>query len=71
VPTYDYVCSRCGEWELRQRMSDEALTKCPTCSGRCRRKIGRGSAVIFKGSGFYCTDYKKPEAKAKPKEGPS
>jgi predicted nucleic acid-binding Zn ribbon protein len=41
-------------------MSDEPLTECPTCSSPCRRKIGKGSALIFKGTGFYCTDYPKP-----------
>ncbi len=59
MPNYDYVCEACGLFELRQPMSEEALAECPTCSGPCKRKIGRGSAVIFKGTGFYETDYKR------------
>jgi putative FmdB family regulatory protein len=68
VPTYDYVCQgTCdpAEFELRQAMSEDPLCSCPACDGPCRRKIGKGSGVIFKGSGFYETDYKpkkKPPA---------
>ncbi len=61
MPTYEYECSKCGhEMEAFQSMKDAPLRKCPAC-GRLalRRKIGSGAGLIFKGSGFYITDYKK------------
>jgi len=61
MPTYEYVCEDCGqEFELYQSMKDDALKTC-TCGkqGKVQRKIGGGSGLIFKGSGFYITDYKK------------
>jgi putative FmdB family regulatory protein len=59
MPTYDYRCSRCGySFEKSQKMSDEKLTVCPKCSGQLKRLIGKGAFISFKGSGFYCTDYK-------------
>ena len=68
MPTYDYDCEACGVFELRHSILSEPLTICPTCEGPCRRKIGRGGALIFKGTGFYCTDYpKKKPPKDKPK----
>ncbi len=61
MPTYDYKCQKCGHrFELFQTMSAKPLTKCPECEGKVKRLIGSGSGIIFKGSGFYCTDYKKP-----------
>ncbi len=62
MPTYDYVCDKCGhEFEYFQSMSDELLTDCPECEakGEVRRLIGCGAGIIFKGSGFYETDYKR------------
>ena len=60
MPTYEYVCDVCGaHFEQFQQMTDEALTKCPECGGKVRRLIGIGSGIIFKGSGFYATDYAK------------
>lgn len=77
MPTYDYVCSECtNEFEIFQKMSDPVLDKCPQCSGKVNRKIGRGAGLLFKGSGFYITDYKnntknkKTENKSKPKKKP-
>jgi putative FmdB family regulatory protein len=60
VPTYDYVCEACGhEFEHFQSMSDPVLKKCPKCGKRrLVRRIGAGAGLIFKGSGFYVTDYK-------------
>ncbi len=71
MPTYQYECSACGhEFEELQSMTDPKLTKCPKCGKKkLERLIGGGSGMIFKGSGFYETDYKKktPSAsKAKP-----
>lgn len=60
MPTYDYVCSDCGyEFEHFQSMSDEPIRVCPKCKGTVRRKIGGGTGLIFKGSGYYLTDYAK------------
>jgi putative FmdB family regulatory protein len=60
MPTYEYVCSKCGHhFEKFQSMRDEPLRKCPKCSkAALKRLIGGGAGLIFKGSGFYITDYK-------------
>ncbi len=60
MPTYEYVCKSCGnELELFQSMKDAPKRKCPKCGkNTLERKIGLGAAVIFKGSGFYQTDYR-------------
>lgn len=60
MPTYDYVCDACGyKFEEFQRMSDEPLTICPSCNAEAiRRLIGSGAGIIFKGEGFYATDYR-------------
>jgi putative FmdB family regulatory protein len=56
VPTYQYVCTECGEpLEVVQKFSDDALTECPACSGKLR-KVFSAAGIIFKGSGFYRTD---------------
>lgn len=60
MPTYDYECTKCGYvFEASQKMSDAPLEKCPKCNAAVKRLIGKGSGIIFKGSGFYETDYKK------------
>ncbi len=60
MPTYEYRCNECGhEFEAFQRMTDEPLSKCPECEGAVKRLIGTGAGIIFKGSGFYETDYKR------------
>jgi putative FmdB family regulatory protein len=61
VPTYDYRCDDCGhEFDVFQRMSEDSLTDCPHCERpNLRRLIGSGAGIIFKGSGFYETDYKR------------
>lgn len=68
MPTYDYKCEACGhEFEEFQTMSAKALRKCPKCGKlKLKRLIGSGMQPIFKGSGFYETDYVK---KSKPAEG--
>jgi len=60
VPTYEYLCQACGhEFELFQSMSASVKRKCPDCGKlKLKRLIGIGSGVIFKGSGFYQTDYR-------------
>ncbi|MBL9214878.1 MAG: zinc ribbon domain-containing protein [Opitutaceae bacterium] len=66
MPTYEYVCAKCGhEMEAFQSMKDEPLKLCPACKRRAlKRKVGGGAGLIFKGSGFYITDYKKKPAKS-------
>ncbi len=60
MPTYDYKCEKCDHiFEHFQAMSDAPLTKCAECDGKIRRLVGGGSGLIFKGSGFYLTDYAK------------
>jgi putative FmdB family regulatory protein len=71
MPTYDYQCQTCGhEFEARQSMKDPHLTECvqPGCAGPVRRKIGMGAGFIFKGSGFYITDYRSDSYKAAAKQ---
>jgi putative FmdB family regulatory protein len=60
MPTYEYVCSKCGhQFEQFQSMRDEPLKKCPKCGKPAlKRLVGGGAGLIFKGSGFYITDYK-------------
>jgi putative FmdB family regulatory protein len=59
LPTYEYVCLKCGhEFEKFQSMKEDKLKECPKCKGKVKRLIGAGAGTIFKGSGFYHTDYK-------------
>ena len=67
MPTYEYACSKCGhQFEQFQSMRDDPLRKCPKCGKQAlKRLVGGGAGLIFKGSGFYITDYKnKGMAKA-------
>lgn len=60
MPHYDYVCETCEHrYEKFQQMTDAQDTKCPVCGGPVRRLIGTGAGLMFKGSGFYETDYRK------------
>lgn len=77
MPTYDYECDACGHaWEMFQRIVEDPIKKCPKCKKKkARRLFGTGSAVMFKGSGFYETDYrsdsyKKGEKAAKDAKAP-
>lgn len=64
MPTYEYECERCGRvLEKFQRITDAPLKRCPLCRGKVNRRIGTGAGVIFKGSGFYCTDYRSESYK--------
>jgi len=87
MPTYDYLCEACGHrFEQFQSMTAKTLRKCPACKkSKLERLIGAGSGVIFKGSGFYQTDYRsssysadakadsaaKPDAKPDAKQAPA
>lgn len=59
MPTYEYKCLDCFKiFEIFQSMKDEPIKVCPECNGKLNRLIGSGAGTIFKGSGFYQTDYK-------------
>ena len=72
MPTYEYECEKCKhKFETFQSMTAKHLKACPECGGKVTRLLGAGSGIIFKGSGFYQTDYKKssvsPKSCDKPK----
>ena len=64
MPTYQYECGACGHgFEVLQSMLEKKLKKCPKCGKpKLHRLIGAGSGIIFKGTGFYETDYKRKDA---------
>ncbi len=65
MPTYDYICDDCGhEFEAYESIKADSQTLCPSCHKETlRRKIGGGAAILFKGSGFYQTDYRSESYK--------
>lgn len=64
MPTYEYECLRCGHhFEKFQKMSDPPAKRCPKCRGKVKRRIGTGAGILFKGSGFYITDYRSESYK--------
>jgi putative FmdB family regulatory protein len=70
MPTYDYKCRKCGTvFELFQKMSDPPEATCPKCGGKAERQLSGGHGIVFKGSGFYETDYKRAGAKQGKKDG--
>jgi len=73
MPTYEYQCPEGHEFELFQKMSEKPRAKCPVCGKMATRKISGGAGLVFKGSGFYITDYgkdgKKDQRKQAPPEG--
>lgn len=70
MPTYEYVCDACGhQFDEFQSIKDEPLKKCPECKKpKLRRLIGAGAALLFKGSGFYITDYRSEAYKSAAKK---
>ena len=63
MPTYEYICKKCKHmFELFQSMFDAPRKTCPECKGAVRRLVSGGSGLIFKGSGFYLTDYKNKKS---------
>ena len=74
MPTYEYECKKCGHvFEEFQQMSEKPICRCPKCSGPVVRLPGLGAGIIFKGSGFYATDYRSESYKQREKAetGPS
>lgn len=71
MPTYSYQCKRCDHvQDVFHSMSAKPLIKCSECGGKCIKLFGTGAGIIFKGSGFYETDYKK-KGKAPATDKPS
>jgi len=75
MPTYEYIREDGSTFEIIQKMSDPTLQKCPTTGQKVTRAIGSGAGLIFKGSGFYETDYVKksgtPDAESKSESKPA
>ncbi len=69
MPTYEYKCPKCGtEFEVFQKITAKAVAKCPKCGSKADRQLSGGAGLVFKGTGFYITDYKRAGEK-KPSEG--
>ncbi|MEE9571629.1 MAG: FmdB family zinc ribbon protein, partial [Candidatus Neomarinimicrobiota bacterium] len=69
MPTYDYKCLNCGfTFEHFQSMTDQPVKECPKCGGKAKRLISGGTGLIFRGSGFYITDYKNKKSESVSKE---
>lgn len=71
MPTYEYECQKCGKtFDAFQKMSDKLLSICPDegCKGQVKRLISKGAGFIFKGGGFYATDYRSENYKKRQKE---
>lgn len=69
MPTYEYECTICGhQFEEFQKITDKPIKICPKCKGEVRRKISGGAGFLFKGNGFYITDYRSESYKKRAKE---
>ena len=69
MPTYEYQCKKCAhKFEAAQKITEKPLRKCPKCKGSLKRLISAGVGFIFKGSGFYATDYRSKEYKDRQKQ---
>ncbi|MDP8263659.1 MAG: zinc ribbon domain-containing protein [Candidatus Ancaeobacter aquaticus] len=67
MPTYEYECTKCGFlFEEFQSITAAPLERCPECDQKVKRLIGKGSGIVFKGSGFYATDYRSPKKSETP-----
>lgn len=65
MPTYDYECQKGHRFEVFQKMSDDPVSVCPQCGADAGRKISGGAGFLFKGDGFYITDYRSDDYKKK------
>jgi len=69
MPTYEYKCPKCGAaFEVFQRMKARPGAPCPKCGAKAERQLSGGHGLVFKGSGFYATDYKRKEEKGGKRE---
>ena len=65
MPVYEYECLECGKvFEEFQSFSDKPVSQCPFCKGKAKRLISKGVGLVFKGSGFYSTDYRSSTTKS-------
>lgn len=77
MPTYEYKCRKCGNlFDQFQKMTAKAAAKCPKCGAKAERQLSGGAGLVFKGSGFYLTDYgragqSKPSAEGDKAEKPA
>lgn len=72
MPTYEYECTACNHrFDFFQNIKEEPLKTCVQCGGPVKRLIGTGSGIIFKGSGFYCTDFKDKKGASAETKGSS
>jgi putative FmdB family regulatory protein len=72
MPTYEYRCDYCGyNFEEFQKISDDPVSYCPRCNGKVRRLMSTGVGLIFKGSGFYITDYARKDNKNNKEKSPA
>jgi putative FmdB family regulatory protein len=72
MPTYEYECPSCGyKFEVFQSIMDDPISECPRCHKKPHRIISGGAGLIFKGTGFYETDYKRKESGIRSKESDS
>jgi putative FmdB family regulatory protein len=69
MPTYEYRCENGHDFEAFQKMSDDPLDTCPECGAPAERRISSGAGLVFKGTGFYITDYKRAGEKKGSEEG--
>ena len=69
MPTYEYRCPKGHEFEAFQRITSEPVAECPVCGEKAERLLSAGTGLIFKGSGFYITDYKKSSGGEKGEKG--
>ena len=68
MPTYEYECQKCGHrFDEFQSMTAKPLVRCPKCKGKLKRLVGAGAGFLFKGSGFYATDYRSSSYQEKKK----
>jgi putative FmdB family regulatory protein len=59
MPTYEYECEKCGHrFDVFQSMTEPHRKRCPKCRGKVRRLVSGGAGIVFKGTGFYATDYR-------------
>jgi putative FmdB family regulatory protein len=69
MPTYEYECEKCQHlFEQVQKITDEPVKVCPVCGGKVKRLISGGGGFLFKGNGFYITDYRSESYKKRQKE---
>lgn len=68
MPTYEYLCPKCGRFDQFQKITEQALTSCPRCGSPVQRVISGGLGVIYRGSGYYSTDHRSSDYEKKAKE---